>query len=356
MDKFEKLNKFWKGKKVLITGNTGFKGAWLSIFLNLLNAKVYGYALKPEKQSLFEILKMKKILKKNIFADIENFDILNNYIKKIKPEIIFHLAAQPLVSTSYNHPLETIKTNIIGTSNLLSSLKNKNYIKSVVIITTDKVYKIKNKKIFKETDELGGIDPYSASKVCKEIIVNSYVNSIFKNKKLYNKISTARSGNVIGGGDFAQNRLIPDLIRHIFYNQPLKIRNPDNIRPWQHVIEPIYGYLLLAEKQYKSFLNRKNISWNFGPRNKNFLKVNEILYLVKKRLKKKIKINFIKSSFKETKTLKLNSNKSKVMLNWISKWDILTSLKKTVELEEAIIKKRNVNKICENQILDYLKE
>lgn len=356
MDKFEKLNKFWKGKKVLITGNTGFKGAWLSIFLNLLNAKVYGYALKPEKQSLFEILKMKKILKKNIFADIENFDILNNYIKKIKPEIIFHLAAQPLVSTSYNHPLETIKTNIIGTSNLLSSLKNKNYIKSVVIITTDKVYKIKNKKIFKETDELGGIDPYSASKVCKEIIVNSYVNSIFKDKKLYNKISTARSGNVIGGGDFAQNRLIPDLIRHIFYNQPLKIRNPDNIRPWQHVIEPIYGYLLLAEKQYKSFLNRKNISWNFGPRNKNFLKVNEILYLVKKRLKKKIKINFIKSSFKETKTLKLNSNKSKVMLNWISKWDILTSLKKTVELEEAIIKKRNVNKICENQILDYLKE
>lgn len=356
MDKFEKLNKFWKGKKVLITGNTGFKGAWLSIFLNLLNAKVYGYALKPEKQSLFEILKMKKILKKNIFADIENFDILNNYIKKIKPEIIFHLAAQPLVSTSYNHPLETIKTNIIGTSNLLSSLKNKNYIKSVVIITTDKVYKIKNKKIFKETDELGGIDPYSASKVCKEIIVNSYVNSIFKDKKLYNKISTARSGNVIGGGDFAQNRLIPDLIRHIFYNQPLKIRNPDNIRPWQHVIEPIYGYLLLAEKQYKSFLNRKNISWNFGPRNKNFLKVNEILYLVKKRLKKKIKINFIKSSFKETKTLKLNSNKSKVMLNWISKWDILTSLKKTVELEEAIIKKRNVNKICENQILDYLKK
>lgn len=356
MDKFEKLNKFWKGKKVLITGNTGFKGAWLSIFLNLLNAKVYGYALKPEKQSLFEILKMKKILKKNIFADIENFDILNNYIKKIKPEIIFHLAAQPLVSTSYNHPLETIKTNIIGTSNLLSSLKNKNYIKSVVIITTDKVYKIKSKKIFKETDELGGIDPYSASKVCKEIIVNSYVNSIFKDKKLYNKISTARSGNVIGGGDFAQNRLIPDLIRHIFYNQPLKIRNPDNIRPWQHVIEPIYGYLLLAEKQYKSFLNRKNISWNFGPRNKNFLKVNEILYLVKKRLKKKIKINFIKSSFKETKTLKLNSNKSKVMLNWISKWDILTSLKKTVELEEAIIKKRNVNKICENQILDYLKE
>ena len=356
MDKFEKLNKFWKGKKVLITGNTGFKGAWLSIFLNLLNAKVYGYALKPEKQSLFEILKMKKILKKNIFADIENFDILNNYIKKIKPEIIFHLAAQPLVSTSYNHPLETIKTNIIGTSNLLSSLKNKNYIKSVVIITTDKVYKIKSKKIFKETDELGGIDPYSASKVCKEIIVNSYVNSIFKDKKLYNKISTARSGNVIGGGDFAQNRLIPDLIRHIFYNQPLKIRNPDNIRPWQHVIEPIYGYLLLAEKQYKSFLNRKNISWNFGPRNKNFLKVNEILYLVKKRLKKKIKINFIKSSFKETKTLKLNSNKSKVMLNWISKWDILTSLKKTVELEEAIIKKKNINKICENQILDYLKE
>jgi CDP-glucose 4,6-dehydratase len=356
VDKFEKLNKFWKGKKVLITGNTGFKGAWLSIFLNLLNAKVYGYALKPEKQSLFEILKIKKILKKNIFADIENFDILNNYIEKIKPEIIFHLAAQPLVSTSYDQPLETIKTNIIGTSNLLSSLENKNYIQSVVIITTDKVYKIKNKKIFKETDELGGMDPYSASKVCKEIIVNSYVNSIFKNKKLYNKISTARSGNVIGGGDFAQNRLIPDVIRHIFYNQPLKIRNPNNIRPWQHVIEPIYGYLLLAEKQYKNILNRKNISWNFGPRNKNFLKVNEILYLVKKRLKKKIKINFIKSSFKETETLKLNSNKSKDVLNWISKWDILTSLKKTVELEEAIIKKRNVNKICENQILDYLKE
>lgn len=354
MDKFKKLNQFWRGKKVLITGNTGFKGAWLSFFLNLLNAKVYGYALRPEKQSLFEILKLRKIFEKNLYAKIENFYILNNYIEEIKPEIIFHLAAQPLVSTSYIEPLKTIKTNVIGTSNLLSSLKNKNYIKSVIIVTTDKVYKLNKKKIFKETDELGGIDPYSASKVCKEIIVNSYVNSFFTNKKMFNRISTVRSGNVIGGGDFSQNRLIPDLIRHLFYKQPLKIRNPESIRPWQHVIEPIYGYLLLAEKQYKGISNKKNISWNFGPKNKNFLKVSEILQLVKKKLKKNIIIKLVKSDFKETDILKLNSNKSKNKLNWISKWDVLTTLKKTIELEEAIIKKSSAYKICENQILDYL--
>ena len=355
MDRLKKLISFWKGKKVLITGHTGFKGAWLSIFLNLLGAKIYGYALKPKPNSLYVKSKINQILKKSVISNIEDFKKLNIFLNKVKPEIVFHLAAQPLVSVSYLNPLQTIKTNIIGTTNLLLSINKSKDIKSIVIITTDKVYKIKNKKIFKEDDELGGIDPYSASKACKEIIVNSFVNSIYSKGYLNKRVSTARSGNVIGGGDYSDNRLVPDIIRNLYYKTPLKIRNLNHVRPWQHVIEPIYGYLILAQKQYDRKLNCSNISWNFGPNNKNFLKVSEVLDLFKKKLKKNIILKKINSSYKETKILKLNSNKSKNKLNWRTKWDVLMALKKTIEVEEAILDKKIIIDVCEKQIIEYLK-
>ena len=283
MNKFKSLSKFWKGKKVFLTGHTGFKGTWLTIMLNMLEAKIYGYSLKPEKLSLFNQTKCSKLLKNNYFSDINDFYELKKKIKKIKPDIIFHLAAQPLVNVSLKKPMETFKTNIIGTLNLLEAAKNVKSVKSVVIITTDKVYKINIKsKSYVENDELGGKDPYSASKVCTEILTNSYILS-FLNKLNSMKVCTARSGNVIGGGDYSKYRLLPDILESFNKNKSLTIRNPDHVRPWQHVIEPLYGYLLLAEKQYLNELSNLDHSWNFGPKKQNFITVKKVIDKFRKK-------------------------------------------------------------------------
>ena len=352
---FNALQKFWKGKKVFITGHTGFKGSWLSIFLNMLDAEVYGYSLKPNKNSLFMSAKCYEFLKKNIYADINNYNLLEKSIKKCSPDIIFHLAAQPLVSVSFNDPIYTLKTNAIGTANLLYTIRKNKKIKSVVVVTTDKVYRVlNNKQIFKETDEIGGKDPYSVSKACAELITKSYIETVI-DKKLKNKISTARSGNVIGGGDYSKNRLIPDIIDSINKKKTLVVRNPKNIRPWQHVIEPTFGYIKLAEMLYYSKVLDKNPSWNFGPENKSFVTVMKIVQIIKKNTKKlNIKIKNSKN-FYETKILKLNSNKSKKKLKWKPKWNLNLSLKKVLEWNELFNKKINAKKICEEQIKDYLR-
>ena len=206
--------RFWKNKKVFITGHTGFKGTWLSIILNLLGAKIYGYSLKPRKKSLFNQTNINKSLNSSTIADIRNFSLLKKKIHQFKPDVIFHLAAQPLVLESYKNPKNTYETNIIGTVNLLETIKKINSVKSVVIITTDKVYKINKKNVkYGELAELGGNDPYSASKASVELIVNSYIKSFFNDNKKKTVISTARSGNVIGGGDYSENRLMPDIIQ-----------------------------------------------------------------------------------------------------------------------------------------------
>ena len=274
MVNIKKLKKFWSSKKVFITGHTGFKGSWMIVALNMLNVNIYGYSLKPDKISLFNQINGKKIVKKNFFFDINDFKKLSNKISQVKPDILFHLAAQPLVSESFIKPTETFRTNIIGTLNVLEILKKNKSIKSAVIITTDKVYKIKNlNKSYTENDELWGKDPYSASKVCAEILTASYINSFFKNTHLKNRVSTARSGNVIGGGDYSKNRLVPDIIKSINNRKRLLLRNPNHIRPWQHVIEPTVGYLMLAQKQYEKKLTKTNPNWNFGPNKSSFVKV-----------------------------------------------------------------------------------
>ena len=289
MDNLNKLKKFWNGKKVFITGHTGFKGSWMCIFLNMLGAKIYGYSLKPNKISLYNQANCKKILKKNIFANINDFKKLKKEIGIIKPQILFHLAAQPLVSESFLDPLGTLNTNIIGTSNILSSIKKNKSLRSIVIITTDKVYKIKKgNKFYNEENELGGNDPYSTSKVCAEFVTQSYIESFFKKSKFKNIISTARSGNVIGGGDYSKNRLLPDIIKSINAKVKLSIRNPNHIRPWQYVIEPIFGYLKLAQAQYEKKVTNKNASWNFGPNYSSFVKVKDIIKKINKH--KKIEI------------------------------------------------------------------
>ena len=356
MENLNTLKKFWKDKKVFITGHTGFKGAWLCIFMNLLGARVYGYSLSPKKKSLFNQANCKKFLKKNIYANIQNYNFLRNQILKIRPEIIFHLAAQPLVSKSFENPLETFNTNIIGTTNILNLVRNQKSIKSVVIITTDKVYEIKkNNKSYNEEDTLGGKDPYSSSKVCAEIIMNSYNETFYKNNFLRNKISTARSGNVIGGGDYSENRLVPDIIEAINKKKKLVIRNPNNIRPWQHIIEPLLGYMKLAELQYKNKkMNIKKPAWNFGPNKNSFVKVIDVVNYIENKVKLKKKVQK-KQSFFETKILKLNSNKAKKYLKWYPVWNLKKSIDNVIEWNSLYKKTNNAKQICENQIIKYLK-
>jgi len=311
-----KIFKFWKNKKVLIVGHTGFKGSWLTILLHYLGAKVYGYSLKPEKNNfIFKKLNLNKILEINYFGDI-NSDKLKIFIKNIKPEIVINLAAQSLVRKSYKKPIETYKTNLIGAIKLLYACRNVSSIKSILMITTDKVYKNKERNVsYKETDELGGFDPYSSSKAASEIAISSFQESYF-NKKKQAFIAIARAGNIIGGGDWSEDRLLPDIIKSYYNKKKLIIRFPNAIRPWQHVLEPLYGYLILCENLYKKKPNTIG-SWNFGPNNKKIFTVRKLIKEI--NLYKNLEIKLViskKNILHENKILKLNNSKAKNKLNW----------------------------------------
>jgi len=348
MEKYINLKNFWKNKKVFITGHTGFKGSWMCIMLNLLGAKIYGYSLKPEKKSLFIQSRCSKFLKKNTYSNIINERKLNKSINKIKPDILFHLAAQPLVIEGYKNPIETFNTNINGTINVLNCIRNCKSLKSAVIITTDKVYKIQKKnKFYSENDELGGSDPYSASKVCTEILTNSFIQSFFKMTNLRNRVSSARSGNVIGGGDMKADRIIPDIIKSIIKKNNIVLRNPAATRPWQHVLEPLSGYLLIGSKLLNKKLKKGIIpSWNFGPHPKNCKSVSYITKLALQRwgdlnlkIRKEKRKKYHESSF-----LSLNIKKSKKELNWQPRLNIEDTIKFTVEWYKKFFKGDQIEK------------
>lgn len=342
--------KFWKNKKVLITGHTGFKGSWLSSILYKLGCELYGYSLlKSSKKELFNAIGIGSKFKASKIADINNYKKLNEFLNQVKPQVIFHLAAQPLVIDSYYDPLKTFNTNIIGTANLIESARYIRDLKSLVIVTTDKCYLNEDKKIkfFKETDQLGGSDPYSASKACAELISKSYQQSFFKSKKA--NIATVRAGNIIGGGDYSKYRIFTDISNSLINNKKLVIRNPGSIRPWQHVIEPLIGYINLAEKLFKG---KKEFigAWNFGPGSRG---VKTVLDVVKEVNKTK-KINFTiskKKNLRESKYLALSINKSKNKLKWAPKLSFSKSIKLTVDWYLS----RNKRKITEKQITNYLK-
>jgi len=311
------LLNFYSGKRVFITGHTGFKGSWLSYILDQNNAIVKGYALNPiTNPNLFSDLDFSNKFK-SIISNIKDYETLEKEILEFKPDFIFHMAAQPLVLESYREPYETFDTNFNGTLNLLEILKKNNLSTNVIIITSDKVYKNDGitGKNFKENDPLGGNDPYSASKAASEILVHSYIKSFFNNSTT--KVTSVRAGNVIGGGDWSQDRLVPDIIKASIQNIVLEIRNPNATRPWQHVLDSSFAYLRLG--YYISTNDLRNFgSWNFGPKEKS-LSVSEIISICKNE-GLLLNVNYAEIENKESKFLSLDTNKSTELLDWKSKW------------------------------------
>lgn len=346
----------FKNKRVLVTGHTGFKGSWLTSWLILLGAKVIGISLKESDNTKhFESLKLKKSIYDYRF-DICDHLKLNKIIKKHKPDFVFHLAAQSLVLKSYQQPIETWKTNVLGTLNLIESLKKLKKHCYAVIITSDKCYlNVEKNSGYKETDRLGGIDPYSASKASAELVVKSEINSFFENKGKV-RIVTARAGNVIGGGDWAKNRIIPDYIKSIQSNKILKIRNPNATRPWQHVLEPLYGYLTLS-LLLKAKRNLHGSSFNFGPNQYSNKKVIDVINEMKKNsIYGKYSILKISKSKKlESKLLQLNCSKAKKFLNWSTRLNFYKTIKLTADWYGSYLQNTGKNKVKTfDQISDFM--
>ncbi len=325
------LNNFYSGKKVFLTGHTGFKGVWLSLWLSKLGAEVCGYSLSPYTEpSMFKALNVQNIINTSIEGDILEEEFLQKSMKEFQPDIVFHLAAQSLVRLSYREPLLTYKTNVIGTLNVLEAALKCNSVKSFVNVTTDKCYENKETNTgYSEDDAMGGYDMYSSSKGCVEIMSSSYRRSFLQNKNTY-KMATARSGNVIGGGDWALDRLIPDCIRSITENKDIVIRNPNSIRPWQYVLEPLSGYLLLGKLLYET-KDKYTQGFNFGPYENSVFTVKEVVTKLCDLYGKGNIIIKPDNSLHENNLLMLNINKAKNILGWEPALSFDKALKMTVD-------------------------
>jgi len=349
-----KFKNFWKKKKVFITGHTGFKGGWLSLWLNILGAEVKGYSLQPtSKKNFYYETGLNNIIQSE-YGNILNKKKLNQSINKFKPEIIFHLAAQSLVIDSYLDPIKTYKTNVIGTLNLLNIIQTSKGIKAFINITSDKCYENpKNKNKLSENDQMGGHDPYSSSKGCVEILTASIRRSFFSDNH-QTSIATVRAGNVIGGGDWSKNRLIPDIVRKISKDKNIILRNPISVRPWQFVLDPLFGYMILATKLYNNG-HEYSEAWNFGPGlndNKNVKWI--ATKLLKKWNSKNIRIISSKSMFHEEKLLYLNSKKALSKLKWKTFYDVDKTLNVVVDWYKSSLNKENMLSLSQKQINDYM--
>lgn len=348
---------FWSGKRVLITGHTGFKGGWLSLWLRLKGAEVVGYALEPPTNpSLFSACSLDQHIT-SILGDVRDIDHLTSISEKYQPEIVVHMAAQALVRPSYINPIETYEINVIGTANLLEVIRRCSTVKAVLIITSDKCYENREWDWgYREIDAMGGYDPYSCSKGCAELITSSFRSSYFQSD-LYHEhgvaIASARAGNVIGGGDWAQDRLVPDIWKSAVAGNPVKIRYPDTVRPWQHVLDPLHGYISLMEKLFMQGAAYAE-GWNFGPNDDNCQPVSNILNEFTRILGDSFKWSHDGSPHPhEAKMLKLDSSKARLRLAWKPKLDLSTAVAWTIEWYQAFQKGEDVKKISEKQIIQY---
>ena len=342
---------FWKDKKVLITGHTGFKGSWLSLYLKGMGANVFGYSLAPKTVSMFSITQLNREID-GYFGNIQDFSRLETFLKKVQPDVLFHLAAQSLVSESYLDPLETIKTNVLGSSNLLMAASNVTSVKAVINVTSDKCYDNKGWGwSYSESDRLGGKDPYSASKACVEILNQSIYESYYRKKNI--GLATVRSGNVIGGGDWGENRLIPDVLKAIDNNKKLIIRYPNATRPWQHVMEALSGYVSLAQRMFNDPTNFSE-PFNFGPKYGNSVSVKNLIQNIYTRFN-------LESGYRiqsgelldEAKFLSLDSSKAHKRLNWTPKWSIDQTCDSITEWHKAYRREEDMKSFTQKQILQF---
>ncbi len=348
---------FWKQKKVLITGHTGFKGSWMSLWLQELGATVVGYSNSvPTDPSLFKVANVEEDMK-SIVADVRDLNRLKEEVSNFEPEIVIHMAAQSLVQGSYDDPVETFSTNVMGTVNLFEAIKTSQSTKVVINVTSDKCYEeMELDRGFKETDPLGGYDPYSSSKGCSELVTSSYRNSFFnKNKNSKVVLASVRAGNVIGGGDWAKDRLIPDIMKGILKNDSIKIRNPNFVRHWQHVLDPLNGYMILAEKLWNE-KEKFAESWNFGPIEDNAKPVSWILEKFNEIWENGIKWELDNNEFNhENNFLKLDSSKSNTRLGWISKIEIETAIKLIADWYTKFKNGENMREVSKEQIRFFAK-
>jgi CDP-glucose 4,6-dehydratase len=352
--------KFWKNKKVFLTGHTGFKGGWLSLWLHSMGAEVTGYALEPNTNpSLFKACNIAGLVHSNI-ADIRDLDTLAHSIKEASPEIVIHMAAQPLVRESYKNPVETYSVNVMGTVNLLEVVRCVDSVRAIVNVTTDKCYDNKEWEWgYREIDRLGGYDPYSNSKACSELVTSSFRDSFFSVDKYDDHkvaLASARAGNVIGGGDWAGDRLIPDFVRSVLKGEEIIIRNPYATRPWQHVLEPLSGYLLLAEKLYKEGIAYAE-GWNFGPNDEDAKTVGWMVKEVCNAWGDGASFSIDKGVHPhEAKFLKLDCSKARLSLGWYPRWNVKKAIEMVVEWTRAYEMNEDMRQICIQQIETYEKE
>ena len=346
---------FYRGKKVLVTGHTGFKGSWLCEVLLAMGADVSGYSLAPNTSpNLYTALGLEKRVAGHL-GDIRDYAPLAKAFGKTRPEMVFHLAAQPLVRDSYDDPLYTFSTNVMGTANVLECMRQRPGVKAAVIITTDKVYEAKEGKPHKETDVLGGYDPYSSSKVCAEHVTRCYTRSFFNPKNgTKTLIASARAGNVIGGGDWSKDRLVPDIVRSIFEKkEPVALRNPEAVRPWQHVLDPLFGYLVLAKKLHEG--DRKAVgAWNFAPEKESFITTEKLVTEAIKRIGNGSYVVKKEPGKHETGILKLDASKAKKELGWKPMLGIDESLEWTLEWYKSFYRGGDMAGVTAAQIGRYM--
>jgi len=348
---------FWTDKTVLLTGHTGFKGSWLSLWLQSMGAQVIGYALAPPTTpSLFDAANIANGMI-SIIGDIRDLDKLQAVFHEHQPEIVIHMAAQPLVRYSYQNPVETYSTNVMGTVNLLEAVRNTASVKAVVNITTDKCYENREWTWgYRENEPMGGHDPYSNSKGCAELVTSAYRNSYF-HPEHYQKhgvaLASARAGNVIGGGDWAEDRLIPDIMRAITHNEAVNIRNPHAIRPWQHVLEPLSGYLKLAQTLYEEGTSYAE-GWNFGPNDEDTKPVQWIVEYLTQVWGEGASWHLDNSNhLHEAHYLKLDCSKAKASLNWVPKWRLEMALDKIIDWQKQYQQGADMKAVTLAQISDY---
>lgn len=349
----DNIKTFYKGKRVFITGHTGFKGSWLCKILIMLGADVYGYALKPkQEENLFELIHLEEKMT-SIEGDIRNLQELQQALNGAQPEIVFHLAAQPIVRESYKHPVMTYETNVMGTVNLLEAVRHCESVKSVINVTTDKVYE--NKEWcwgYREEDILNGYDPYSNSKSCSELITDSYRKCFLADRVA---ISTARAGNVIGGGDFAVDRIIPDCVRSALKKEKINVRNPFSIRPYQHVLEPLFAYLTIGMAQYIDGTYADN--YNIGPEEKNCITTGELVDIFCDVWGEGLSWeNLCEASVHEANLLKLDCSRVKSRLGIKPKWSIEKAIDKTVEWSKDYRAQTNLDRCMTKQIEEFMCE